>query len=99
MPGAAQAFASDKTLPLITYDGENRIKTTAGVTYTYDGDGNRVKKSSGKLYWYGSGSVILDESDATGNITNEYIFFGGKRLARREGSRWVGRGKPPNDLN
>jgi RHS repeat-associated protein len=69
--------------PTYTYDAENRIKTTAGVTYTYDGDGNRVKKSNGKLYWYGSGSVILDESDATGNITNEYIFFGGKRLARR----------------
>ena len=72
--------------PTYTYDAENRIKTTAGVTYTYDGDGNRVKKSSGKLYWYGSGSVILDESDATGNVTNEYIFFGGKRLARRVAS-------------
>jgi len=69
--------------PTYTYDAENRIKTTAGVTYTYDGDGNRVQKSNGKLYWYGSGSLILDESDATGNITNEYIFFGGKRLARR----------------
>jgi hypothetical protein len=42
-----------------------------------------VQKSSGKLYWYGSGSEILDESDATGNVTSEYIFFGGKRLARR----------------
>ncbi len=42
-----------------------------------------MQKSNGKLYWYGSGSVILDESDATGNVTNEYIFFGGKRLARR----------------
>jgi YD repeat-containing protein len=40
-------------------------------TYTYDADGNRVQKSSGKLYWYGSGSVILDESDATGNITKK----------------------------
>ena len=69
--------------PTYTYDAENRLKTTAGVTYTYDGDGNRVQKSNGKLYWYGSGSVILDESDATGNITSEYIFFGGKRLARR----------------
>lgn len=53
------------------------------MTYTYDGDGNRVQKSNGKLYWFCSGSVILDESDAAGNVTGEYVFFGGKRLARR----------------
>jgi RHS repeat-associated protein len=69
--------------PTYTYDAENRIKTTAGVTYTYDGDGNRLQKSNGKLYWYGSGSITLDESDAAGNITNEYILFGGNRVARR----------------
>lgn len=69
--------------PTYAYDAENRIKSTAGVNYTYDGDGNRVQKSNGKLYWYGSGEEILDESDASGNITSEYIFFGGKRVARR----------------
>jgi RHS repeat-associated protein len=69
--------------PTYTYDAENRIKSTAGVTYTYDGDGHRVQKSNGKLYWYGSSSVTLDESDASGNVTNEYIFLAGKRLARR----------------
>ena len=70
------------TVPTWSYDAENRLKTAAGVTYTYDGDGNRVKKSSGKLYWYGSGSEILSETDASGNAQNDYIFFGGKRIAR-----------------
>ncbi len=46
----------------------------------------RVSKSNGKLYWYGMGSSALDESDASGNITNEYVFFAGKRIARRDSS-------------
>ena len=64
------------------YDGENRIKTVAGVNYTYDGDGKRVKKDTGKLYWTGIGSDPLDESDLSGNFTEEYVFFNGKRTAR-----------------
>lgn len=79
------------TIPSIatyTYNAENQLTATAGVTYTYDGDGKRVQKSSGKLYWYGLGSDPLDETDLTGAINNatfnEYIFFGGKRIARRD---------------
>jgi len=64
-----------------SYDGENRLKTTAGVTYTYDGDGNRVEKSSGTLYW-GAGPML--ESDLSGNFQREFIFAGGKRVARRD---------------
>jgi hypothetical protein len=64
-----------------TYNAENEIVTAAGLTYTYDGAGNRVKKSSGKLYWYGGGIDPLSESDASGNITEEYIFFNGRRAA------------------
>jgi RHS repeat-associated protein len=67
------------------YDAENRITTTsAGVTYTYDGDGKRVKKSDGTLYWFGNGLDALAESDLAGNISDEYAFFGGKRIARRQ---------------
>ena len=65
------------------WNAESEIKTAAGVTYTYDGDGNRVQKSNGKIYWYGAGSEVLDESDASGNITDEYVYFGGKRVAHR----------------
>ncbi|HET8892110.1 MAG TPA: hypothetical protein VFQ41_24650 [Candidatus Angelobacter sp.] len=42
------------------------------ATYTYDGDGNRVRKSNGNLaangtlYWYMSPGVVA-ESDLAGN--------------------------------
>jgi RHS repeat-associated protein len=74
------------------YNAESEIESAAGVGYTYDGDGNRLDKCtlSGsqcqtvtKLYWYGAGTEILDESDGSGNFTNEYVFFGGKRVAMR----------------
>jgi RHS repeat-associated protein len=65
------------------YNAESEVKTAAGVTYTYDGDGNRIQKSNGKIYWYGAGTEILDESDTSGSFTNEYVFFGGKRVAMR----------------
>jgi RHS repeat-associated protein len=80
-------------VPTYTYNAENQMTLTAGVTYTYDGDGKRVKKSNGKLYWYGMGSDPLDETDLTGVTTNaafsEYIFFGGKRIARRDSTNAV----------
>ncbi|MFZ0773536.1 MAG: RHS repeat-associated core domain-containing protein, partial [Candidatus Sulfotelmatobacter sp.] len=50
-------------------------------TYAYDGDGRRAAKVGSKLYWYGSGGEILAETDAAGNTLNEYVFFGGKRVA------------------
>ena len=64
-----------------TWDAESQLKTAGGVTYAYDGDGRRVSKVGSKLYWYGSGGDILAETDASGNTTAEYIFFGGKRVA------------------
>jgi hypothetical protein len=36
-----------------TYNAENQITSAGGVNYTYDGDGTRVKKSNGTLYWGG----------------------------------------------
>jgi RHS repeat-associated protein len=70
------------------YDAENHMTSADGVTYTYDGDGRRVKKSSGKLYWYGTGSGPLNETDLFGNTNNssfyEYVFFTGQRIARRD---------------
>jgi len=75
------------------YNAENQLTATAGITYTYDGDGRRVQKSSGKLYWYGMGSDPLDETDLAGNTNNanfnEYIFLGGKRIARRDSTNAV----------
>jgi len=69
------------------YDAENRLlNTAAGIAYDYDADGWRVKKSSGTLYWYGPSGEVLDETDLNGVLQNEYIFFGGKRMARLDSS-------------
>jgi RHS repeat-associated protein len=64
-----------------TWNGESQMRTAGGVTYSYDGDGRRAAKVGSKLYWYGSGGEILAETDAAGNKLNEYIFFGGRRVA------------------
>ena len=69
------------------YDAENRLISTASYTYTYDGDGSRVEKSSGStgtLYWRGPGGDPISESSLTGTSQEEYIFFGGTRVARRD---------------
>jgi RHS repeat-associated protein len=34
-----------------------------------------------KMYWYGARGEILAETDGQANTTNEYIFFGGQRIA------------------
>lgn len=65
------------------WDAESQIKTGANVNYFYNGDGERIRKGTGKSYWLGPSGEILDESDATGDITYEYVFFGGKRIAMR----------------
>jgi len=80
---AAGNLTNDGSLPY-TYDAENRLTSADGVTYTYDGDGLRVQKSTGTLYWYGLSGQVLVETDAAGNNPKEYIFFIGKRIARRD---------------
>jgi RHS repeat-associated protein len=73
------------------YNQENQLcnlaSSCASSTYIYDGDGNRVEKSGSKIYWMAGGQT-LDETDTTGSVTNsgfnEYVFFGGTRIARRD---------------
>jgi RHS repeat-associated protein len=67
-----------------TWNAEELASCTNGTTYTYNGDGERVKKSSGTLYWGGQSGGALAESDLSGNLTSEYIFFNGRRIARRD---------------
>ncbi|MGH7487627.1 MAG: hypothetical protein ACREMY_18790, partial [bacterium] len=70
----------------LNYDQENRITGANGYTYTYDSDGNRVKKangSTGTLYWYMTPGIVA-ESDLSGNLKSEYVFFNGERVARRD---------------
>jgi RHS repeat-associated protein len=72
-----------------TFDQENRITALSGYTYTYDGDGNRVMKSTtatpstGTLYWYMTPGIVA-ESDLSGAIKSEYVFFDGERVARKD---------------
>ena len=66
------------------WNAESEMKTGGGVGYLYDGQGNRVEKSGEKLYWYGPGGEVLDETDATGSTTNaafaEYVYFDGEQV-------------------
>jgi RHS repeat-associated protein len=68
-----------------TWYADERLGTVGTTTYFYDADGNRLEKETGstptKMYWYGSGSTALDESDGSGNVTDEYVFFGSRRIA------------------
>jgi RHS repeat-associated protein len=68
----------------VTYDAESDIATDAGYTYDYDADGFRMEKaagSSGIMYWPGPGGTLA-ETDLSGNINEEYVFFNGERIAR-----------------
>jgi RHS repeat-associated protein len=89
---AAGNMTYDATAHLnYTFDQENRLTGAAGYTYTYDADGNRVRKSNGNLaangtlYWYMTPGVVA-ESDLAGTLKSEYIFFDGERVARRDGA-------------
>jgi len=74
--------------PTYVYDAENRLRSinsTLTPYYTYDGDGKRVVKTYptiNRLYWTGTGSNALTETDLSGNPTADYIYFNGKRVAR-----------------
>jgi len=84
--------------PSYYYDAENRLVWTSGYRYIYDGDGQRVEKcqaatattacltsgTTGTLYWRGTGSDTLAETDLGGIQQEEYIFFSGQRIARRD---------------
>ena len=93
---AAGNMTYDATAALsYTFDQENRLTGAAGYTYTYDADGNRVRKSNGNLaangtlYWYMPPGVIA-ETDLAGTTQSEYIFFAGERVARRDGATGAG---------
>lgn len=84
---AAGNMTSDPTDGVtLNYDQENRITGASGYTYTYDAEGNRVKKSNGStgtLYWYMTPGIVA-ESDLAGALKSEYVFFDGERVARRD---------------
>jgi YD repeat-containing protein len=72
-----------------TWDAENRLSSGAVVTYTYDGLGRRVSKSSGTFYWYDAQGHLLAETTTAGGLVYEYIYFAGRRIARRDSSSTI----------
>ncbi|MFZ0993849.1 MAG: RHS repeat-associated core domain-containing protein [Candidatus Sulfotelmatobacter sp.] len=81
------------------YDAEGRLLYTAGNSYLYDGDGERVAKctstgqsstcptsSTGTIYFRNLGGESAVEEDLSGNFQNEYIFFNGNRVVRSDSS-------------
>jgi len=78
------------------FDAENHLTSAGGMAYLYDGDGKRVGKAPAGtptqpnyLYWYGTGSQILEETDGAGNYAYEDYYFNGMLLARGESDNWV----------
>jgi len=69
-----------------SYDAENRITSAASVTYTYDGNGLRVEKSNGTLYWRTTTGDAIAETDLSGNTKSEYVFFSDRRIAHLDSS-------------
>jgi RHS repeat-associated protein len=93
---AAGNMTYDATASLsYTFDQENRLTGASAYAYTYDGDGNRVRKSNGNLaangtlYWYMTPGVVA-ETDLAGTLKSEYVFFDGERVARRDGATGTG---------
>jgi RHS repeat-associated protein len=76
----------------------NALPGNPQTRYIYDGNGQRVEKcaaasattacptsgTTGTLYWRGTSSDTLAETDLGGNYQEEYIFFNGQRIARRD---------------
>lgn len=70
------------------YDAENRIKNVDGtsVAYTYDAAGERLRKDlpgGSTEYFYFAGMTIA-ELDPVAGKWSDYIFFGGRRLAKAD---------------
>ena len=57
------------------------MNPTSGTTYTYDGDGWRVKKSDGTVYWVDDQLRPVSVGTTSGSITRDYVFLGQQRIA------------------
>ena len=79
----------DGTAYLQTFDAENRLASVTKngsvvATFTYDGDGNRVKKMEGSVTTVYVGGHY-EKNISTGVVT-KYYYAGSQRIAQRKGS-------------
>ena len=76
-----------------TYDAENRVVSVDGgttATYSYDHENRRVKKVVGSTtthYVWQGGQVIAEHNGSTGAVIVDYIFAGGRMIAREQSGR------------
>jgi len=75
----------------VTFDAENHMITAGGISYAYDGDGNRTWKAPvatpttpNLIYWYGGSGSLQQESDGAGIGQYSHIYFNGQRIKRIE---------------
>jgi RHS repeat-associated protein len=68
------------------WNAENKLVGGGGVTYVYDGDGERVQKSNGKIYWHSMDGKVLNESDLSGNVQEWYVYFNGVPIGHHNSS-------------
>ena len=63
---------------------EAQVNTIPLASYTYNGRGERIKKTTGTettLYYYDQGGQLIAELDATGTPVKEYVYLEGMPLA------------------
>lgn len=72
------------------YNAHNRLTAsydngTLAANYAYNGLGQRVSKTkpdtTGRHFLYGQNGELLAETDADGNLLNEYVYLNGQPLA------------------
>ncbi len=89
----ANGNMTNDAMNTLTYDAENHLLTSSGSlgsgTYTYDGNGLRVKKVSGStttVYAFSGMKVIAEyvNGAAPTSPTREHIYSGGALLAKVE---------------
>jgi len=73
------------------YNDNQRLVTvsTAGAVYTYNGNGQRVKKSANgttTVFHYSLTGQIIAESNSSGTMAAEYVYLNGQPLAKIEGA-------------
>ena len=67
----------------LSYDHRGLVTGYGAYDYTIDAEGYRAKKTGGSTVYYvrGAGGSVLATYDAAGNLTANYLYAGGERLA------------------
>ena len=72
---------TNDTVHAYTFDAENKISKVDGiVAYTYNGEGQRVKKNVGESVWFIydiGGELIMEFNVKGGSLAKEYVNGGG----------------------